>query len=378
MIVVGILPAEFRFPSADTVLWKPTDLRSRPGELARAYVRFASGMPRAEALRLATGAARTADAANASLRPWVHTLAGIDDEYSRRAVPMLAGGVGLVFLVLCANVCGLLLARLTARRREFSMRAALGASRGRLIRQAVVESCLLGTLGVVLGAALAWALVSVAWALLPEPMLLQTLNPLNLDARALAATSVAGVVATLASGLLPAWLGTRVDAGDSLRVVDRSGTEARGARALTRGLLVVEVAFACTLLVGATLLTRTFVNLARAERGLVTSGVTTLWLSLVDAGAKDPEARLGLTRQIEKELRGLPGVRLVAWSYGLPPGGGMTSYGDWISDDPAVPSLNLELDRYVVSPEFFRLYEIPLISGRPFASADSFADVVVS
>jgi putative ABC transport system permease protein len=377
LIVVGILPAEFRFPSADTVLWRPTDLRSKPGELARAYVRFASGMPREEALRLATDAARAADAANASLRPWVYTLAGIDDEYSKRAVPALAGGVGLVFLVLCANVCGLLLARLTARRREFSMRAALGASRGRLIRQAVVESCVLGALGVALGAALAWALVSVARALLPEPMLLQTLNPLNLDARALAATSLAGVIATLASGLLPAWLGTRVDAGESLRVVDRSGTETRGARTLTRGLLVVEVAFACTLLVGATLLTRSFVNLVRAERGLVTSGVTTLWLSL-NAVSKDPAARLAVTRTLEEELRQLPGVRQLAWSYGLPPAGGMTSFGDWISDAPGVPALNLVLDRYVVSPEFFALYEIPIIRGRTFTAADTVADVIVS
>jgi len=377
LTVIGILPAEFRFPSAETVLWKPTDLASRPGELARAYVRFASGMPRDEALRVATDVARAADAANASLRPWVYTLAGIEDEYSRRAVPLLAGGVGLVFLVLCANVCGLLLARLTARRREFSMRAALGASRGRLIRQSVVESGLLGTLGAVLGAALAWALVSVARALLPEPILLQTLNPLNLDARALAVTSVAGVMATLASGLLPAWLGTRVDAGESLRVVDRSGTEARGARALTRGLLVVEVAFACTLLVGATLLTRSFVNLARAERGLVTSGVTTLWFSL-GAVSKDPAARLAVTRRLEEELRRLPGVRQLAWSYGLPPGGGMTSFGDWISDAPGVPSLNLVLDRYVVSPEFFALYEIPIIKGRTFTAADTSADVIVS
>jgi predicted permease len=208
-------------------------------------------------------------------------------------------------------------------------------------------------------------------------MLLQTLNPLNLDARALAATSVAGVMATLASGLLPAWLGTRVDAGESLRVVDRSGTEARGARALTRGLLVVEVAFACTLLVGATLLTRSFVNLARAERGLVTSGVTTLWLSL-GAVSKDPAARLAVTRTLEEELRRLPGVRQLAWSYGLPPGGGMTSFGDWISDAPGVPSLNLVLDRYVVSPEFFALYEIPIIKGRTFTAADTSADVIVS
>ncbi len=376
LVVVGVLPAEFRFPSAETVLWRPTDLASTPGEPARAYVRFASGIPRDEALRVATDAARAADAANASLRPWVYTLAGVEDEYSKRAVPVLAGGVGLVFLVLCANVCGLLLARLTTRRREFSMRAALGASRGRLIRQAVVESCLLGTIGVLLGATLAWAFVSVARALLPEPMLLQTLNPLNLDARALVATSIAGVLATLASGLLPAWLGTRVDAGESLRIIDRSGTEARGARALTRGLLVVEVAFACMLLVGATLLMRSFVNLARAERGLVTSGVTTLWLSL--RAVSDPAAQQALARTLEEELRQLPGVRQLAWSYGLPPAGGMKSFGDWISDAPGAPSLNLVLDRYVVSPEFFALYEIPIIKGRMFTAADTSDDVIVS
>jgi predicted permease len=378
LTVIGILPAEFRFPSADTVLWRPTNLARRAGELARAYVRFAPAMPREEALRLATDAARAADGANASLRSRVSRVSGTEDEYTSRAVPVLAGGVALVFLVLCANVCGLLLARLTTRRREFSMRAALGASRRRLMRQAVVESCVLGAIGVVPGAALAWGLVSVARALLPEAMLLQTLNPLNLDARALAATSLAGVMATLVSGLLPAWLGTRVDAGESLRVVDRGGTEARGARALSRALLVVEVAFACTLLVGATLLTRTFVNLARAERGLVTDGVTTLWLALSPAVSKDPAARLVLTQALENELRQLPGVRQVAWSFGLPGRGGMTSFGDWSSDAPGVPPLDLVLDRYVVSPEFFGLYEIPIIKGRSFTAGDTFGDVVVS
>jgi predicted permease len=378
LTVIGILPAQFRFPSADTVLWKPTDLATKPHELARAYVRFASNMPRDEALRLATDAARTADASNASLRPWVFALVRPDDSYSNRALPMLAGGVGLVFLVLCANVCGLLLARLTARRREFSMRAALGASRGRLIRQVIVESAVLGMLGILLGALLAWELVSVARALLPEAMLLQTLNPLSLDARALAVTSFAGLIATLGSGLVPAWLGTRVNAIDSLRSVDRGGTEARGARVLTRGLLALEVAFACTLLVGATLLTRTFVNLMRADRGLITSGVTTLWLSLDATGAKDSAAKVALARTIEEELRQLHGVQQVAWSYGVPPGGGMTSYGDWISDIPGVGARNVTFDRYVVSPQFFELYGIPVIKGRAFTPDDTFSDVIVS
>jgi predicted permease len=169
-----------------------------------------------------------------------------------------------------------------------------------------------------------------------------------------------------------------VDAGDSLRVVDRGSTETRHARTLTRGLLVAEVAFACTLLVGATLLTRSFINLARADRGLVTSGVTTLWLSLGPTVSNDAAARLALTRTLEDELRRLPGAKQVAWSYGLPPGGGMTSFGDWISDAPGVPALNLVLDRYVVSPEFFALYEIPILKGRMFTATDTASDVIVS
>jgi len=375
LTVVGILPGDFRFPSADTVLWRPTDLR-RPGETAQAYVRFAGGLPREDALRLATAAARAADAQNATLRPWVYPLAGSDDAYSKQAVPLLAGGVVLVFLVLCANVCSLMLARLTTRRREFSMRAALGASRARLMRQAFVESCVLGAAGAAIGAIVAWGFVSVARALLPEPLLMQTLNPLDLDGRALAATSVAGVVATLAAGLLPAWLGTRVDAGESLRVVNRSGTETRGARALARGLLVLEVAMACTLLIGATLLARSFANLTRADRGLDTTGVTTLWLSL-SGNALDAAGRAAVTRTLEEEFRQLPGVQQLAWSFGLPPSGGGISFGDWISDAAGSSPLNMTVEQYRVGPEFFSLYRIPIISGRGFAASEAPGNVIV-
>jgi predicted permease len=377
LLVIGILPEDFRFPSATTVVWRPTDLAGKPEERTRAYVRFASGLPREEALRLATEAARAADPVNASLRAKAFSLTEKDDYFSR-AVPMLAGGVGLVFLVLCANVCGLLLARVTTRRREFSMRAALGASRARLMRQAIAEIGVLGAVGVVLGAVLAWTLVSIARALLPDAILLQTPCPLSLNLRALMAASVAGVLAILFSGLLPAWLGTQHDAVESLRIVDRGGTEARPARALMRALIVVEVAFACTLLIGATLLTRTFVKLASAERGLVTSDITMLWLAFAGKASTDPAAKSAVTHAVEDELRQLPGVQRLAWSYGIPPGGGMTSFGDWVSD--AMPSrpLNLVADRYVVGPDFFDLYEIPIFKGRTFAKDDPFTNVIIS
>jgi predicted permease len=373
--VIGILPSEFVFPSADTVLWRPTDL-SAPDQMAVAYVRFARGVPREDALRLAGEAAHAADAYTA--RQWAATfpLAGLDDDYSQQAVPLLTGGVALVFLVLCANVCSLLLARLTSRRREFSMRAALGAPRSRLVRLTLLESAVLGVIGVAAGAGIAWAFVTLARVVMPEPLLLQSLNPLSLDTRALAVTSATGLAATLTAGVLPAWLGTRVDPGESLRVVERGGTETRGARAVTRALLVVEVSLAVTLLVGATLLTRSFVNLAGADRGLDTSNVTTLWLNFT--ATRDAAGRATLARAVERELRSLPGVRQVAWSYGLPPGGGVTSFGDWFSDVPGAPALNMEVASYYVSREFFSLYGIPIIRGRGFDESDPFTNVIVS
>ena len=282
-----------------------------------------------------------------------------------------------MFLVLCANVSSLLLARLTTRQREFSMRSALGASRGRLIRQALVESSVLGVLGVVTGIAVGWALVSLTRTFLPEAFLLRTLNPLNIDVRALTVASMAGVVATLAAGMLPAWIGTRVNAGESLRVIERGGTETRGARAVTHGLLIGEIALACTLLVGATLLVRSFINLASIERGLDTTGVMTATMSLSRTAFPDRASRTVVAQALEEQVRQLPGVAQVSWSVGLPPSGGAIHFGDWKSDLPGAPVLDLEVGEFNVGPEFFSLYRIPIVRGRTFEPSDAQGAVVV-
>ena len=101
---------------------------------------------------------------------------------------------------------------------------------------------------------------------------------------------------------------------------------------MTRGLLVVEIALACTLLVGATLLVRSFVNLANADRGLDASGVITATLSLPTSTFADPASRMAVATSFEDAMRQMSGVQLVAWSFGLPPDGGGFSWGDWVSD----------------------------------------------
>ena len=381
--VVGILPAGFRFPSWDTVIWRPIDYQA-PGpshveDLAVPYARLSRAVPAADALRIATDLALQADPTLKGRWVIASALAGVRlDAYYKRALPILAGGVILAFLVLCANVSSLLLAQYTIRRREFGVCAALGASRARLLRQALFENSLLGVAGAACGVALAWALVAVSRGVLPQAFLLRTLNPMAVDLRALFAASISGVAATLAAGVLPAWIGTRPDSAESLRLVERAETPSKAARATTRALLVCEIALACALLVGATLLARSFVNLVHADRGLNTKGVTTTWIELPRGRFPDRSSRLTAARALVDTVAALPGVAQVALSFGLPPGGGAIHFGDdWFSDIPGKAPLNLVVESYYVGPDFFSLYGIPLLRGRAFQPGDADTEVIV-
>jgi putative ABC transport system permease protein len=383
MLVVGILPADFRFPEWNTVLWRPIDYQTPPPRHATdrpsPYVRTATNVPEADALRVAADLARAADPTVASQWVQANALAGIVlNPYYQRAIPLLIGAVALVFLILCANVSSLLLAQFTARRREFSVCTALGASRFRLVREALVESGLLGLVGAGGGIALAWVLVSASRGFVPEALAVHTLNPVSLDARALAVALAAGLVATVAAGVLPAWMGTRGNPAGSLRLAERGGTESRPARRATRAMLVAEIALACTLLAGAALLVRSFVNLAGTDRGLDTHGVLTTWLSLPPASFADKPARLSATSAVDSAIRALPGIARVALSYGVPPeGGAIHFFDDWRSDAPGAGPLKMDVNSYDVGPDFFALYGIPIIAGRTFQSGDGPHAVIV-
>jgi hypothetical protein len=151
MLALAIALTTAMFTLADVLLLRPMqfDSDTLPGGVSApmAFVRLTGSMPAADALRLATTAAHDADAATAKLAAKAEPLAGLVlDPYYQRALPLLFGGVALVFLVLCANASSLLLVRVGERRREFSMCAALGASRARLLRQAIVEGVMLGAI----------------------------------------------------------------------------------------------------------------------------------------------------------------------------------------------------------------------------------------
>ena len=311
-VVVGVMPASFRFPNPESLAWASFEPSPADAGPTTIFGRLRPGVPVRDA------EARTADIArrlayiprNYRSATGAPPFERMSDEplgsLTQRALWLLLAGVAMVFLVLCANVNSLLLARLASRRREFGVCAALGAARGRLIRQAMAEHALIGVAGATGGLGLAWLLVSRV----PDAFLGQTLNPIDIDLRALVAASALGFAAVIGAGLLPAWLGTRGDPMESLR---RSGSSAPEATSRGRAgalLVVAEIALACSLLVGSAFLLRSFVNLVHTDRGLDAAGVMHLRLGLRRIAEVDP-VRAKVAR--EETLRQVQTARSLVW-----------------------------------------------------------------
>ena len=381
--VVGLMPGGFRFPDWNTVIWQPIDFDAPPPgharDLPEPFLRLAPGVTAAAALDAAAAMARAASSAVPS-NTWVQmrAFAGSSlDAYYTHAVPILSAGVALVFLVLCANAGSLLLARLTARAAEFRMCIALGASRGRLLREAIFEHAAIATGGALGGLGLAWGLVRVARALLPEAFLSRTLHVVTLDTRAVVVALGAAFSAALTAGVIPAWIATR-PAARSAAASGRGGTETRAGRAMTRTLLVVELSLACALLVLATLLVRSFMNLAAIDRGLDTDGVLTMRVAMPSTPS-DPAARAAMAAAVKDRLGALPHVAEMTVSGGVPPGGGSRYYDyDWQPLEPGAKPVRISVaGGFDIGPDFFHLYRISLLDGRGFEPGDDLHAVIL-
>jgi putative ABC transport system permease protein len=281
----------------------------------------------------------------------------------RSSLLILSGAVSFVLLIACANVANLLLIRAAGRKREMALRAALGASRGRIVRQLLLESVLLssvgGAFGLLLGVAGVRAILAVNPANLPR--LGAHGAAVTMDWRVLSFTILVSLVTGIAFGLIPALETSRVDLNTTLR-----GTQGNKARSL---LVASEVAFALVLLVGSALLIRTFVALREVNPGFDARNVLTMRMSLAGSRFKTTADVNRLVRDAVRRIEALPGVASAGVTYNLPLEGGLGIPFNIAGRTPA----NGRYDGrgwLNVSPGYFEIFKIPVLRGRAFTDRD--------
>jgi putative ABC transport system permease protein len=276
----------------------------------------------------------------------------------------LLGAVALVLLIACANVANLLLARAVSRKRVTAIRAALGASRFRLVRQGLTEGLVLAVLGGALGAILAFVSLSLLKGLLPADV--PRLDRIGLDLRVLAFALGISLLTGLLFGSFPAWVQSRARPSDPLK----EGSRATGGGTAGRGLLVAEVALATLLLIGAGLLIRSLFELTRVDPGFRPDHLLTMNVG-VPYSRYDGEARITFLRSLDERLQGLPGVERATVGLVLPMMGSSWS-SIFIVDDRPVPERS-ELPASLFTPVaigYFETFRIPLVRGRIFDETD--------
>ncbi|HLN97215.1 MAG TPA: ABC transporter permease [Pyrinomonadaceae bacterium] len=376
--IIGVMPDTFASPRDNTEAWTPVHVSNpvaanfRGVHFLRTYGRLAPGatldQARAEMLVIdkSLAAQYPADNKNRStaLVPLHERIVG----QSRQSLLVLFAAVSLVLLIACANFANLLLARAAEREREFVIRSALGAGRWRLVRQMLTESMLVSLAGGAVAVLLAIWATNLLVALQPEN--LPRLQEIGLDGRVLVFTLGISLLTGIIFGLLPAWSASRSVAGEALKEGGRTAT-AGGARQRMRStFVVVELAVAVILLVGAGLLIKTFWNLRSVEPGFNPDHLLTMRVELPEARYKEVDKQTRFRTQVLDAMNLLPGVEAAMVSE-LPLSGDSLDH-DFVIDGrpPLAPGDEPSLETRSVLGDYFRTMQIPLRSGRNFAPQD--------
>ncbi len=385
--VVGVMPPSFAFPrgaempagfgfAAEPDLWfsmllTPEQRQARGNHDSVCLGRLKPGIDRAVAnAEMVALAARLAERYPDTDRGWSVRVEPLREQLTgtvRPALLILSGAVALVLLIACINVANLFLAQAAARQKEVAVRTALGASRGRMVRQLLTESLLLALAGGAVGALLAvWSLRALA-VLIPAGV---RVGGLGLDGRVLAFTFLLALAAGALAGLAPALQMTRSDLASTLRDGTRAGSMTFRGRRTLRGLVVAETAMAVLLAVGAGLLLRSFTRLTAVNPGFRPRGVLTAEVTLPDS-SRPPQIAAFYATALER-LRAVPGVEAAGAVSNLPMSGAESLSSFVVEGRPRPePGQSSSADQRVATPGYFETLGVPLYSGRLFRDGDA-------
>jgi putative ABC transport system permease protein len=380
--VVGVMPPGFQHPVM-AELWTPIALT--PEQAATPEPRFLRLVARLRpgvSLREAQTAVDRVSARLARERKdthgqWGAVVSPIESRYTgdiKPALLALVGAVGFVLLIACANVANLLLARGASRRRELALRAALGASRLRVVRQLLVESTLLALAGGAAGTLFASWSLGFLLGLFPKAVAnvaIPRLDQIHLDATVFGFTLLLSLATGILFGLVPALTVSRLELSEALQQGVKGAGGPQGGRRLRNALVVAEVALALVLVTGGALMIRSFLNLQSGELGFDTRNVLTARLVLPSYKYGDAAKRQAFVDQVTARIRSLPGVEAVGTTPFLPLSGWSSGRSFLIQGEPAPgPGREPQAEIRIVNEDYFRALRIPLARGRVFAETD--------
>jgi putative ABC transport system permease protein len=377
--VVGVMGPDFRVLDQKPDLWMPLAIpagnRTTMGRFLTAVGRLKPGVTLERAQEeMDRVAARLEEAYpdyNTDFRTFMLPLREEVVGEVRPALLVLLGAVAMLLLIACTNVANLLLGRASARSKEIAVRLSLGATRGRLVRQLLTESLVLSIVGGAIGVAAAVVGTRALVRSLPETVQLPRMDVVAVDgwvlAFALGVTLATGII----FGLAPALAATRAELQGTLRDAGRGSTSGGGAMRLRNGLVVVEVALALMLLVGAGLLLRSLQQLQAVDTGMRSEGVLALRMNLTSEAYEEGEAVHGFLGRLLPALQGLPGVQAVGTIQFLPLTGEKSNTSTFRADRPApAPGEEPSADIRVVAGDYFRAQGVQLRRGRVFDERD--------
>jgi putative ABC transport system permease protein len=375
--VVGVMPVGFQFPFNDD-LWTPLvrkpEIQKRANRIPGVIVvgRMADGVElssvRSEmntiSRRLQQEYPDTNQGISARVQTFPEFFIGPDLQTILQA---MMASVGFVLLIACANVANLLLGRGVARSREISIRIALGAERSRILRQLLAESVLLSLIGTIFGWLIALAGLH-ACVLATAPFNLARWVNFRMDARAFGFLAFLSVATGIFFGLVPAFRLAKVDMQSALKDGGRGSSVGAGDKLLTQSLVVAEIALALVLLVGAGLTIRTFLGVYTARLGVGGNNILTMRVPVSPRKYPRPDQQIALQHQLLTRLQTLPGVENVAIADYLPTGGSTTC--PYELEGAAPVPVRPTAFFLVISADYFRVVDAPVLLGRAFTDSD--------